>query len=427
MTLKEKCAKCHKVVNKDFLTCKLCESICHAKCAGISENTIREINPISNICWNCDDCLNSYNFDSFTRVNEKISLLDTKMDTLFENLKLRFDNIESTFKNSSSCSDNLLSLLNNKADCIIKDMQVYSAANADIINNLVENVNANLNILSNKQNNLSLPKSNNLSFSNPLCNIDIHNDSTINDNNLNNNAHCINNTTVLNSIATDLTTNTDNNNPSQDGFVKHHNRNYLKALKRKRSENNDNNNFPSYAQTVGPGPKTLLGQNKNKNCDIKAAPKLPNKAFLYLGGVDPNIQLTQLKNYLTQQNVNILNLYSLNTNYKTLNISQSFKITIFKYDYNKIMNASLWPEGVILKDWVNYRKPTNTRGNDNPESSEPSSKRSPVHSQAPLVSGSPLPSDTADPNTMDNLNSRDKLGGNDIMSVDPAIISNEVN
>ena len=146
-----------------------------------------------------------------------------------------------------------------------------------------------------------------------------------------------------------------------------------------------------------------------------------------MGGVDPNIQLTQLKNYLTQQNVNILNLYSLNTNYKTLNISQSFKITIFKYDYNKIMNASLWPEGVILKDWVNYRKPTNTRGNDNPESSEPSSKRSPVHSQAPLVSGSPLPSDTADPNRMDNLNSRDKLGGNDIMSVDPAIISNEVN
>ena len=161
----------------------------------------------------------------------------------------------------------------------------------------------------------------------------------------------------------------------------------------------------------------------NKNCEIKAAPKLPDKAFLYLGGVDPNITVIQLKNYLTQQKVNILNLHSLNTNYKTLKISQSFKITLLKCDYDKIMDASFWPEGVIIKDWVNYRKPTNTRDNDNPQSSEPSSKRRREHILAPT-----LPPVITVPNKInDKLVTLDKPCLDDVMNLDPVILPIDIN
>ena len=127
----------------DLLMCKLCESICHAKCAGISENT-------TNFFWNCDDCLKSHNFGSFISVNEKISKLDEKIDILFKKLKMRFDEFESNSRVSSLRPENLFTQLNDKFDCVTKDLHEYNETNANIINNLVDNVNTNLKILSNK-------------------------------------------------------------------------------------------------------------------------------------------------------------------------------------------------------------------------------------------------------------------------------------
>ena len=82
MASREKCLSCHKVCGKDMLHCKSCDGCCHLKCAGISEGTFREIQPIVNFSWNCDECVKHYDGDMMGSVIGKINNLGKEMSDL---------------------------------------------------------------------------------------------------------------------------------------------------------------------------------------------------------------------------------------------------------------------------------------------------------------------------------------------------------
>ena len=88
MATKEKCVSCNKVCSKDLLHCRACDGCCHLKCANISEATFKEIQPLHNFTWNCDECIKRYDGNMIGSLMEKIAAMGRDMGGLMnDNLK----------------------------------------------------------------------------------------------------------------------------------------------------------------------------------------------------------------------------------------------------------------------------------------------------------------------------------------------------
>lgn len=94
MANKEKCVACNKVSVKEMLRCKACDSTCHIKCAGISENTFKEIQGLSNFSWNCDECLKVAEVSRMDGLFKKIDVIGNDIKTLMGGNKEMVNNVK---------------------------------------------------------------------------------------------------------------------------------------------------------------------------------------------------------------------------------------------------------------------------------------------------------------------------------------------
>ena len=94
------------------------------------------------------------------------------------------------------------------------------------------------------------------------------------------------------------------------------------------------------------------------NDEIKAAKTLIKKSYLYIGNVNVDLDIEELRNYLTKRKINILALYKLNKK-NGKNDDQAFKLVVEKYQFKEVAKPSFWPKNFLIKRWQFRQATTN--------------------------------------------------------------------
>ena len=124
----------------------------------------------------------------------------------------------------------------------------------------------------------------------------------------------------------------------------------------------------------------LVGTGIVSHSKIKAAAVVPKKYIFLLDNIcaDDVISSSDVTDYLTSNNIQVLSCFSAKSWVKSRNTvtPSAFRVCVNDVDKSKIMCSSLWPEGVIVKEWVFKPKP------DVPLKQESTATRMPLDSSS---------------------------------------------
>ena len=96
--------------------------------------------------------------------------------------------------------------------------------------------------------------------------------------------------------------------------------------------------------------KNIIGSKKESNSVLKSAVK---SADIFIGNCDTEVTAESICNYISDElKINVLKCESLVTIYDNY---KSFKVSLQVNDRVKLLNAELWPEGIICRKFYSPR------------------------------------------------------------------------
>ena len=134
---------------------------------------------------------------------------------------------------------------------------------------------------------------------------------------------------------------------------------------------------------------------------VKAAPPKPPKSVFHLSNVDKSIDEATMSDYLHKtMDITVLSIFAVKPAMRNLN-SAAFRVCIPTSDKSKLLDTSLLPEGIIVRDWFFKGNSTASNGErvDSPPRPAPNMNLPRNLDQTDWPSLAPHTSNVARPNT----------------------------
>ena len=123
---------------------------------------------------------------------------------------------------------------------------------------------------------------------------------------------------------------------------------------RNRDVEGDNDGFkrPSYhLRRERRKNKTIVGTSTNMSCSIRGAPQLCRDMFITR--VDVGTSLEELTHFIEQHKIHVIKIVKVS--HVKAKFS-SFKVTVNVSDINSLLDANMWPSGIIVRRFYEKRE-----------------------------------------------------------------------
>jgi len=100
---------------------------------------------------------------------------------------------------------------------------------------------------------------------------------------------------------------------------------------------------------------------KCKSTQLKASEAELHKSVFCVSNISAEFECNDLLSFLSDSAVNVLTCYDAKTKFEG---TKSFRVCVASKDVDKFLNPELWPENVIIRDWVWKGKKSNETNNE---------------------------------------------------------------
>lgn len=100
---------------------------------------------------------------------------------------------------------------------------------------------------------------------------------------------------------------------------------------------------------------------KSKSTQLKASEAELHKSVFCVSNISAEFECRDLVSFLSDSEVNVLTCFDAKTKFEG---TKSFRVCVASKDVDKFLNPELWPENVIIRDWVWKGKKLNETNNE---------------------------------------------------------------